>query len=104
MGVIAKTRNILSDPKKWNKKSLARTKQGDICLARSEQAVKWCLIGAMDKVCGNNFEEWETARDIISSFIDVQNLVEFNDGRTTTHAKLMLVLDWATGVEAAGGL
>jgi len=45
-------KDILSSPKYWVKRTLARTKSRLNVVPGDNRAVQWCLVGAVWKVCG----------------------------------------------------
>jgi hypothetical protein len=44
-----KVHELLSDESKWTKGEYARDKDGKPCHSRSQEAVKWCVLGAVNK-------------------------------------------------------
>lgn len=44
-----KAYEILSQPDAWTKGRYAETRNGDTCNPRSETAVRWCMLGAIDR-------------------------------------------------------
>lgn len=52
--VIGKVRALLSEPRRWCRWSLARTAQGRHCSVHSNEAVSFCLLGAIERCCEQN--------------------------------------------------
>lgn len=47
-----KIRELLSDESKWTKGFYARNAHGAIRPSKSEEAVSWCILGAIEKCYG----------------------------------------------------
>lgn len=48
--IILKARNLITDPAKWTQTTSARDANGEECRSNSRVAVRWCIIGAVEKV------------------------------------------------------
>jgi len=78
---------LLSDPKRWTQKANARDSDGAEVRFDSDDAVCWCLWGAMAKVI--------PMHDRTRVHADINNLIEegavqFND--THTHAEVLALV------------
>lgn len=77
-----KIHELLSDPAKWTQDANARDKHGNPVNAESEDAVCWCLIGALYKCYPvDHRKAWER----LVTVIDV--LYAWNDSHT--HAEVL---------------
>ena len=104
IGILEKTRNILTDEKNWTQGSYAKDKAGDPVSSFAPEATCWCLSGAMDLAAWGEPISWfDNAVDHLSAQQLVQDVVvirigdytrsRFND--THTHAEVLEVLDEA---------
>lgn len=95
--ILREAREVISDPKCWTKGSFAKTWYGANIGSDSPNAVAWCSIGAIRKVCRD--EEYvqeatvELERTTDSMFPEFQCVPEFNDSGNTSHADVMAAFD-----------
>lgn len=76
-----KVKNLLSNPDKWTQGEFARTHNGFGVSYSHPDAVRWCLLGAID-VCYPPNERgniYKRLRDNVET-----SLVGFNDNKNTT--------------------
>jgi hypothetical protein len=52
--VLVQARAIIADPNKWTTQAFARDKGGYSTSAHSENACRFCAVGAVKKVLGDN--------------------------------------------------
>lgn len=82
-----KIKELLSDETKWCKNDAAKDKNGNAVIPTSNDACKWCLVGAIDKCYTDSTEDiWfkiymylhTSIGDFNDShnFEDIKNLVE----------------------------
>lgn len=82
-----KIRELLSDETKWCKNDVAQDKDGSAISATSDDACKWCLVGAIDKCYTDSTEDiWLKIYKYLNmsigkfndshNFEDIKNLVE----------------------------
>lgn len=88
------TRLLLEDPKRWTKGMSARDKDGILRGAHDDDAVCWCLYGAMYK-CGVQGDEWDLVEAVIRREYEYPGIPSFNDDERTTHEMVLRVLDLA---------
>ena len=86
--------NLLSDESKWTKEYFAWDSDGDMCDPRSEEAVCWCLLGALH-IVDPTFSNYRSVHEYLSSKIGKgvdgnDNIVEFNDSHTFLEVKALL--------------
>lgn len=100
--VLVSARKLLSDPAHWTRGDLAHDAAGDSIDPRSEDAVCWCVMGAVQKFslgAGYQGDALSLVYSVvggISEFYDELNAVpEFNDSPATTHTDILRVLDAA---------
>lgn len=99
-------RKLLNEPESWTKTSLARDAQGRGTYTRDDNAVAWCLEGAIYRTCLAS--EWNYAEQFLRKAIERTTcastrccrmvIEDFNDDPSTTHALLLAVIDTAIGL------
>lgn len=80
-----KAYELLNTPDKWCKESLALTKDGEEVLANDPNAVKFCIVGAIQKCYLNNAPSFYFK---LLNYIDNKHSLSvgmFNDLETTTY-------------------
>lgn len=94
--ILAATRELLSDEKRWTKNYVARDEIGRAVDHFAPEAVSWCLLGACYKANEGRSDDPEAwaARNFLTD-VASGSFVEFNDYHTTTHADVLRVLDRA---------
>lgn len=83
-----KIKELFSGPEKWTKRAYARTQDGAVAPCDSAGAVRWCLVGALEK-CYPDHADKRTARAAIHAAIKKGTIPEWNDapGRTFAEVK-----------------
>ncbi len=98
--VLTKARELLAVPERWTKRAEARnTKRREVYWS-SEDAVCWCLAGAISKISPSMRDAWraEDALDAVAPPAPRSSerpYIAFNDRRSTTHADILALLDRA---------
>ena len=92
-----KPSELLSRPEAWCKGYSARNQMNDSVEPRSEQAVKWCMWGAMIRCNLSSPEHVDRLNMVVRrKHKDVRiNLVDFNDYCAKDHAEVIAVLQEA---------
>ncbi len=89
-----KVKELLADPARWTKGTFARRVDNEAVASQSEEACKWCLLGAIRR-CYVEGEEYTQAhtklKAAVIKFSGQYRIGTFND--TTTHEDLMKVLE-----------
>jgi len=84
-GVIAILREVdsLLTPKSWIKFSEAEDSEGNPVSAIDERACKWCLTGALRKICSSRDHELYTmaARIYLARSVGSESIPYFNDAK-----------------------
>lgn len=65
---MKKLRDVLSDKSKWTKRAMARDTNDDCVAVNSEEACKFCLVGALDKL-DLTAKEYNLKREKIGDYI-----------------------------------
>lgn len=98
--VALKMRELLADPEHWIKGTLAQNEKGRQVNVVSEEACKFCLIGAYSKaLCESGidmFKEAETDFNVWKDLFEPDRSflpAAFNDDPKTTHSDVMNFLD-----------
>lgn len=90
--VVREVRNLLADPDRWTQGDFAQNAMGDAVPAWANEAVCWCLVGAIEKVCDESEDvteyEIETA---LRDFSGWDPISSFNDNNP--HAQVVTMLD-----------
>ena len=85
-----KPSELLADSNRWCKGEVAVNELGLGINPKSDEAVKWCLVGAANK-CIPDFNEFCKLIEKICE-ITKQNVPYFNDNPETTHEQMLEVL------------
>jgi len=75
-----KIHELLNRPERWTQEVMARDINGETSRLRGNEAVSWCLLGAMFKCYPNENERLEVGVKIKRRIDD--NIVDFNDNGT----------------------
>ena len=88
--------DLLTDPKRWTKGTLARDDRGVPTCVDDPKAVCWCLMGALHKcyLSGNYADAIERLANVLTA-MGIPSLVAFNDHPDTTHAMVLHALQRA---------
>lgn len=87
--ILKATREKISDPRHWTQGFFALDRKGFPTPALSEDAVSWCLEGALLNACTENYSKaWNVIVEIAG---DIPT--RFNDSHT--HADVIALLDKA---------
>lgn len=92
--VLVKAKELLSDPEKWYKGYFAVNKNGKNVSSISDKAYKWCMTGALSKVCPYDVDARHAAIDQLT-FTLREGIPGFNDAPDTTHQDVMNAFDKA---------
>jgi hypothetical protein len=86
-----KAYQLLADESKWCVKAFAKDKRGRCVNWDSNEAVRWCMVGAFNKIYGMGLTSKRkmVVRKVLKLIGDTC-LSEFND--THTHAEVLAVL------------
>ena len=49
--ILIAARDLIADPARWTQHSSARNIKGNCTRSQSEEAVCWCAMGALERVC-----------------------------------------------------
>ena len=80
---------LLSDESKWTKGAYAVDKYGYHCDVKSEQAIRWCLVGAMMRISPHRHGE---LRGIISYCLGGDSVMDWNDSPKRTFADVKALI------------
>lgn len=92
--VLVKAKKLLSDPGKWYKGYFAVNKFGKHTSSLKDDACKWCMLGALRRVCFGKNDIQIEAENHLSKAVG-WNIPEFNDRKQTTHQDIMNAFDKA---------
>ena len=82
-----KAYELLSDESKWTKCGIARDMYGNVCPARSTEAICWCAVGAVEKC----YDDKEYSINIGRLYMESDgNIGRWNDSTTFEEVKAML--------------
>lgn len=96
--VLTDAREFLSDPKRWTKGSLFRTRKGE-AVTRPLAACA-CLTGALliatdGTATSERREAFDASVKLVEGLLNGAPISVFNDDPDTTHADILAVLDKA---------
>jgi hypothetical protein len=93
---LRSVRELLSDPRKWTRGSIARTAENTETHPRSPNAASWCLVGAAEACAPDRVSYW-AARSALVAEISRRapgtGIPRFND--TATHEEVLAVIEGA---------
>lgn len=90
--------NLIKDKEHWTKRTAARDEKGEEVDACSEEAVQWCLWGAINKVVSDPQDRWLVISCIIGVIPDsYRGITHFND--TNSHKKVIKAVKEAIRLE-----
>lgn len=93
---LRNVRELLSDPDRWTRGSVARTADDAETHPRSRNAVAWCLVGAAEHCATDRLSYWAARSALfeeISRRMPGAGIPRFND--TATHEELLSVIEAA---------
>lgn len=98
--ILIKARELISKPEQWNQGCMARNKDNQVVHSYSDDAVRWCAIGAIRNiVCSNGYVGVEhllihcIPDDYKPYMRSNATLAEFNDDKT--HKEVLGLFDKA---------
>lgn len=74
---------LLDRKERWTKSAYARSKIGRVVDVTSKSAVRFCLIGAIERVYGRG-ENYISATNKLVNVINTERIMAFNDNDKTT--------------------
>lgn len=95
-----KVRELLAKPEAWTKRRFAKAADGSAVTVMSDQAVCWCLRGAVYK-CYANQDDCDLVEDKLQEAMqklkgdEYHSLTHFNDDPKTTYADILDVCEAA---------
>jgi hypothetical protein len=98
--VLEKARELISAPERWTYGMLARNQRGLSVDPLSDEAVSWCLSGALGKYSPPDYPGWNVSHIWSEAFGAIEEtccalqdcrLVEFND--KANHCEILHVFD-----------
>jgi hypothetical protein len=96
--ILIKARELLADERNWTKGAAARDAQGNETDVDSEEAVCFCVLGAIrhitDRVIQNSMDR--LLLDVVAEVTGTRDYVHlYNDDPSTTHSDILKFLDRA---------
>lgn len=98
--LLVAARAKIDSPDKWTKGNFAADEFGNRAHVDSPSATCWCLDGSLVHAARVHLGSLGEARDVVEMALSddddtALSIWEFNDGKDTTHAEVMAVLDAA---------
>lgn len=96
---LKEIRKLIENPENWTKRFYARDKFDREVYDVSEEACKWCLLGAINRIMRSkeNYKNYLVVililENAIRSITNHYNIVKFNDDPKTTHEDILNLLD-----------
>lgn len=103
VAVLTGVRALIADPAHWTKGVYARAANGRETLHDSEDAVCWCLVGAIKKVGGYELDR-EIPPEIINTLCTAgvgNDETAWNDAKRRTHPRVIATIDLAITLAGA---
>lgn len=85
-----KPSELLADPSKWTQGVMARDAQGNEVSPQDENAICFCLLGALEK-CNYEHKQHLLYR-VLRVEYDEYSIVSFNDSPRRTHEEVLNLL------------
>lgn len=79
---------LLTDESKWTKGTFARTANGNLTLDSSDDACRWCLIGAVRRVYGFRTNDYYRAMTALNNVMQEPWVADWNDSPERTFAEV----------------
>lgn len=94
--VLRAARELISVPERWTQDATARSVKRRPVLPRSQKAVCWCSVGAIDRATESTFSpEAMDARSFLRDAAKTNVISTWNDMRSRTHAEVLAAFDRA---------
>jgi len=97
--ILIRTRERLTDPNCWAKGYYAYDSHNEKASMYENDAVRWCVRGAMMRVTGGGDNEIYNAQALLARVIspgnEHGNIANWNDAPERTHAAVLSALDKA---------
>jgi hypothetical protein len=98
--IILKAIALIENPDAWTQGVSAQDSTGLSVPATATEACRWCTLGAIDKVTGDDdHDNWQaathTVRNVILKETSYTSIPDFNDNHT--HAEVLALLRKAAG-------
>ncbi len=101
LALLRAARQRIADPKHWTQGAFARDAKGRSVEPRSDAAVCWCALGALDAVSPSFDSETKWAAHL---YLGV-DILAVNDSNAGTHGKVLAYYDRIIAqMESAGGV
>lgn len=104
--LLKAARKLLTPPDAWIKGAYARTQYGTKVYSDDSSAAQFCIAGALIRPVrtAKDYAAYRDASALLRATAGSSSIVAFNDRPDTAHEDVLTALDWAIGVEEAGGL
>jgi hypothetical protein len=92
-----KVQELLTDESKWTRRAYARNRWGHVTGVRENDAVCWCLFGAVEKCYGWTVEGLRARKNIegVLAELGYDSIAQFNDGPWTLFKDIQSVVKQA---------
>lgn len=95
--VLERTLALISTRDQWTQNESARDREGNPCAGGHRDAIRWCLIGAINRAAKHNYDLRRDAGDLIASKIrsraiqNMYDLADYND--RTSHQRVVAAVE-----------
>lgn len=89
---------LFTDKNRWCKGTEAENKDGTAVFSRDRKAIRWCLLGGLDKVYKRGTNKYYAAREKLLFHIRKSNytsIEEYNDIRVRRHEQILKLCERA---------
>lgn len=95
MDALIALKTLLAEPSSWTKGKPARNAEGNRIAPTSDNAVCWCLLGAIYRITYYDHNLFTVICGIMNRLVNSLGLSTYNDDPTTTHADILKLIDTA---------
>jgi hypothetical protein len=95
--ILTEAKKLVRNRERWTKGAAARNKKGSVVATKSEEAVSWCINGALYKVNGSSKGAGyiiQAARELYPHSYRFSSINGVNDG-VNSHTQLMTIVNRA---------
>ncbi len=95
MDALIALKTLLAEPPSWTKGKSARNAEGNRTEPTRDDAVCWCLLGAIYRITNYDCNLFIVINNIMRGLVNNTAITAYNDNPTTTHADILKLIDAA---------
>lgn len=103
--VLRRAAELIAEPERWTRETLARDANGKECQECSVKAVQWCALGAIVRAAADAGigSHWGDASWALRLHLGIRNTGEWNDHPSRRHAEVLAALRAAADAQERNG-